>query len=580
MLKDDHPDKLKAAPEAASDLDAQETILKTSEDPLIGTLIAERIEILSLIGAGGMSTVYRAKHLLLDRIVAVKVMQVGKVDDNAIRRFQQEAKAATALNHPNIATVREFGTAESGDPYLVMDYIEGTSLSDLIKQNGTLSTERTKEIITQVCAGLHHAHSIGVVHRDLKPANVMLSKDSSGKEIAKIVDFGIAKIIQNDGQSELTKAGEIFGTPLYMSPEQGLGKTVDARSDIYSTGCMMYECLSGKPPFSAESALETLLQHTTEAPPPLKNSGDLAQVVYRCLEKKPEDRYASAEELSGALHDPTKIRPRTRDTKKMMLFGIASFVIGCLICFAVAVWQKYHPPHWQELAEGAYHEQNLGPGNYDAAKHLYLQAIAEAEKEHASDPDRENLYKKVGQFCNLTEDWDSSIGYLNKALELNSRHEENGETGSIHDWLSDAYRSQNRFEPAVKHGEVAVQLKQKYFGHHSYTLFALLHLGQAYRLSNKFEQAEQTDRHALLLAENLYPTGNDANVADAHEQLANVLADQHKIDEAIDQYKKALQSSIISRGAKAPKTKKIQQWLITYMRAHGKASQADKIPPL
>lgn len=221
MLKDDHPEKLK--------VEAEETVLSSNEappanDPLIGSLIAERLEILSLIGAGGMSTVYRAKHLLLDRIVAVKVMQVGKVDDHAVRRFQQEAKAATALNHPNIATVREFGMAESGDPYLVMDYIEGTSLSDLIKQDGALSVERTKAIMTQVCAGLQHAHSLGIVHRDLKPANVMLLKDATGSETAKIVDFGIAKILQSDGKSELTKAGEIFGTPLYMSPEQGLGK--------------------------------------------------------------------------------------------------------------------------------------------------------------------------------------------------------------------------------------------------------------------------------------------------------------------------------------------------------------------
>ncbi|MBI2810604.1 MAG: serine/threonine protein kinase, partial [Candidatus Melainabacteria bacterium] len=435
MLKDDKPDKLK--------VDAEETILTTSEDPLIGSLIAERLEILSVIGAGGMSTVYRAKHLLLDRIVAVKIMQVGKVDDNAVRRFQQEAKAATALNHPNIATVREFGTAESGDPYLVMDYIEGISLSDVIKQNGSLSAERTKEIITQVCSGLQHAHSIGVVHRDLKPANVMLSKDSSGNEIAKIVDFGIAKILQSDGQSELTKAGEIFGTPLYMSPEQGLGKTVDARSDIYSTGCMMYECLSGKPPFSAESALETLLQHSTEAPQPLKNGGDLAQVVYRCLEKKPEDRYESAEELSRAILNPTKIRPRAKDTRKKVVFGIACFVIGLLICVATTAWpymvRKFHPPHWQELQQVAHQNQNLGPGNYDAAKHLYLQAVSEAEKEHATDPEKEQLYKQVGQFCNVAEDWDTSIEYLNKALEINRRHAENGETGSIHDWLCNAY---------------------------------------------------------------------------------------------------------------------------------------------
>lgn len=576
MLKDDHPEKLK--------VEAEETVLSSNEappanDPLIGSLIAERLEILSLIGAGGMSTVYRAKHLLLDRIVAVKVMQVGKVDDHAVRRFQQEAKAATALNHPNIATVREFGMAESGDPYLVMDYIEGTSLSDLIKQDGALSVERTKAIMTQVCAGLQHAHSLGIVHRDLKPANVMLLKDATGSETAKIVDFGIAKILQSDGKSELTKAGEIFGTPLYMSPEQGLGKTVDARSDIYSLGCMMYECLSGKPPFSAETALETLLQHTTEAPPLLKNGGDVAHVIYRCLEKKPENRYESAEELSRALLNPNKIRPTNTNKAKKLIFASACAIAFSTVAVTIIAWpfisRQLYPPHWKALAKTAQENQNLGPGNWDTAKHLYLQAVAEAEKGDASAVEKEQLYKQVGQLCNSLQQWDTSIEYLLKALKLNQQHEENAETGSIHDWLGEGYKFQNRLEQAIEHGELAVQIKRKYLPDHPFTLFALLHLGQAYRDSNKFAQAEQIDRQAVSLAEKLYPHGDDVNLANACQQLAYVLYKQEQFKESIEYYKKALNYSIAARGKKDPNTTKLQKWLDAY-DARRKASEISK----
>lgn len=561
-----------------------------AKDPLIGTVIAERLEVLSLIGAGGMSTVYRAKHLLLDRVVAVKVMQVGKVDDNAVRRFQQEAKAATALNHPNIAAVREFGIAESGDPYLVMDYIEGTSLADAIKQSGTLGVERTKQIITQVCAGLQHAHSIGIVHRDLKPANVMLFRDAAGNETAKIVDFGIAKILQSDGQTELTKAGEVFGTPLYMSPEQGLGKAVDARSDIYSLGCMMYECLSGQPPFSAETALETLLQHTTEAPMPLKNGGDLAPVVRRCLEKNPEDRYANAEELGQALLDPSKNRSSKKDNSRKMMFATASFIALSIIATVTIVYpaardginqvnRVFHPPHWQNLKKDALGEQNLG--NFDAARRLYLQAAAEAERDNASALEKEMLYKQIGKFGNLSQDWELSAWSLLIALERNQRHAEDGETGSIHDWLGEAYRGQNKLDLAIEHGELGVRLKKKYWGEVPNTLFAQLHLGQVYRLAGKYSQAETMDREALTLAEKLYPAGNDATLADAYEQLANVQsANLNKVDEAVDNYKKALKCSISARVVKDPKTKKVHDRLISVLRANGRASEASEIPPL
>jgi serine/threonine protein kinase len=288
-----------------------------------GTIFAGHFEILCVLGQGGMSTVYKARHRLVDSVRAIKVIRTDQADNTVLRRFQQEGKATLALEHPNIGRVYEFGIeATLQKPYLVMDYLEGKTLSGTLAEEGALTTDRACRLIAQVCEGLQEARSRGVVHRDIKPANIILTKDSTGAEIAKIVDFGLAKMIGPDDAQNLTQTGEVFGTPLYMSPEQCLGQKVDARSALHSLGCVLYECLSGRPPFEGSNSLETIMMHVNGALPVFDNrviSVQLKSVVLKSLSKKPEERFQSASDLKEALtQDSSSLRAHFDSTMRLL----------------------------------------------------------------------------------------------------------------------------------------------------------------------------------------------------------------------------------------------------------------------
>jgi serine/threonine protein kinase len=286
---------------------------EASKDPLVGTVFADKYEILSVLGKGGMSIVYKARHKFMDRIVAVKILLEHLVNDaTAVGRFQQESKAASSLSHQNIVSVHDFGQTPGGQAYFVMDCLEGPSLSKIIEDGGRLEITRAVDIFCQICDGLEHAHRKGIIHRDLKPNNIVLLRQDDGTELVKIVDFGIAKIVSSDGtpQQRLTQTGEVFGSPFYMSPEQCQGLPLDNRADIYSLGCLMYEALSGFPPLMGDSFVNTALKHINDEPVDLTElvpSANIPEpiegVVMECLEKAPKDRYPTAEAVRQALLD-------------------------------------------------------------------------------------------------------------------------------------------------------------------------------------------------------------------------------------------------------------------------------------
>ncbi len=288
----------------ADDVDSDGSLLSA------GTLIAGHYEVLSIIGQGAMGTVYKVRHLLVDQIRAVKLLRVSK-ETQILRRFQQEAKASLALEHPNIVRVFEFGIEpQMQQPYLVMEYVEGDALSAVLEKKQKLTCEDAYAIIAQVCEALAHAHAKGIIHRDIKPANIVLTRDSNGAELAKLVDFGIAKLTTPEDRQNLTQTGEIFGTPLYMSPEQCLGQKVDARSDIYSLGCVIYECLAGKPPFEGGSSLETITMHVNADSVPnfsgTKISASFESVICKTLETKMVNRFQTVSDLHSALQDAVR----------------------------------------------------------------------------------------------------------------------------------------------------------------------------------------------------------------------------------------------------------------------------------
>lgn len=278
-------------------------------DPLLGTVLADKYEILRVLGSGGMSVIYQARHKYMERICAVKLLHpflVGETD--MFRRFQYEAKAASTLSHPNIVGTHDFGITNDGRAYLVMDYLVGEDLSSILEREGILTEAQAREIFRQAFMGLDHAHAKGLIHRDLKPSNLFLEPQTDGSVIVKLVDFGIAKMSGNEvgGAQNLTRTGEVFGSPLYMSPEQCAGKPLDARSDIYSLGCVMYEVLTGRTPLLGDTALETMHMHLKDKPKTISNiapnlsvSPELESAVMRCLAKKPEERFESV----GALYE-------------------------------------------------------------------------------------------------------------------------------------------------------------------------------------------------------------------------------------------------------------------------------------
>lgn len=288
-----------------------------SNDPFIaGRVVDDKYEIVELLGKGGMGAVYRATQLLLNVDVALKTLDRQRLNDNtSVRRFQTEARAAFSLKHTNLVNVHDFGVFEDAHPFLVMELVNGTTLQEYMNQRPPLPLAEIESIFVQLCFGLAYAHQNYVVHRDVKPGNIMLVDGLPLKSegSVKILDFGIAKILNsfNVDIDSLTKTGEVFGSPLYMSPEQCSGSEIDPRSDVYSLGCVLFEALTGTPPLVGSNSLRTMMLHQTANAPSLKEAAlgreypqDIERIVAKMLAKDPADRYQNlgvvALELSQA----------------------------------------------------------------------------------------------------------------------------------------------------------------------------------------------------------------------------------------------------------------------------------------
>jgi serine/threonine protein kinase len=284
-------------------------VLQSVDDPLVGQTLAEKYLIEQLIKRGGMGAVYRGKHVLMDKTVAIKVLRPSLAgDDVIVARFSREAKAASRISHPHAVSVTDFGEAENGVVFLVMEYLDGRTLKDIIRSEGAMPLDRAAEITRQVSGALDAAHQQGVVHRDLKSDNIMLSQTNGG-DWAKVLDFGIAKIQQVEGarDHDITAPNLVIGTPQYMSPEQcSQTSPIDARSDVYSLGVIIYEMLSGRVPFTGESPTVIMMKQVQDPPPSILDArpdllASVNKLIERALAKKPADRFQTAGELSAAL---------------------------------------------------------------------------------------------------------------------------------------------------------------------------------------------------------------------------------------------------------------------------------------
>lgn len=279
--------------------------LETTDDSLIGTTLAGKYRIDERLKEGGMGTVYRATHVLMEKTVAIKVLRPSlAADEKIVARFSREARAASRISHPNALSVTDFGEDENGIVFLVMEFLSGRTLKQLIRDEGPLPLTRVVEIVRQVGDALNEAHTQGVVHRDLKSDNIMLVDTMAGDH-AKVLDFGIAKINEPEGKrdTELTAPNLVIGTPQYMSPEQcSQDSEIDARSDIYSLGVILYEMLVGHVPFTADSPTMVMMKHLQEpVPSVLEERPDLpasiGRVIARAMAKLPANRYQTIAEL-------------------------------------------------------------------------------------------------------------------------------------------------------------------------------------------------------------------------------------------------------------------------------------------
>lgn len=277
---------------------------------LIGVRLAGRYQITQKLATGGMGSVYLAEHLLIHKLVAIKVLH-GEMSQDAemVVRFQREAQAAAAIDHPNICAATDFGRTSHGEFFMVMEYLDGKGLDHILSAQQPLGPQRTVHIAQQICAVLEQAHGMGIVHRDLKPENVMLVVQPHDPDYVKVMDFGVARIQFADETSvRLTKAGVVYGTPAYMSPEQVTGDEIDARADLYSLGVMMYEMATGTIPFNGTTVPKVMTQHLNQKPtPPSERAPEanippgLEAIILQLLAKKPQDRIKDAKTLREML---------------------------------------------------------------------------------------------------------------------------------------------------------------------------------------------------------------------------------------------------------------------------------------
>lgn len=364
--------------------------------PVEHQIIENRYVIIECLGEGGSGAVYKAREVGLERVVALKMLHSSFVGDSESRfRFLREGKVLSELIHPNLPLFYRFGVWQDMYPYIAMEFLTGTSLRKLVLEQSPLPLQRVLDILIQVCDAMESVHNAGIVHRDLKPDNIMLAGGTSEPELVKIIDFGLARVNSQNLTSDLTHTGVLIGSVHYMSPEQCLGRTADARSDVYAIGCILYETLVGEPPFAAENPVALIHKHVDE-PVSIKRLGArepaLVNVILRSMAKKPADRYQSMRELRLDLerlrdHREQEIVPapdadyaqyKSRARNRNV---IAALVVTAILSVAVCTALRYKFVH---------HSKPAPPPNRDlvmrSAQTALEQAMAMATKAYVMPP--------------------------------------------------------------------------------------------------------------------------------------------------------------------------------------------------
>ncbi len=423
-----------------------------------GTIIDERYEVLSSIGFGGMGVVYEAYHRSLERVVAVKMLTgTTTSDDEDRQRFGREAKILSRLAHPNVVQFYAYGIW-TGVPYIVIERVNGQSLQHLLAKNQPLGVSLVLDIARQICDGLQHVHAKDVLHRDLKPTNVLVVDSPDGRRQVKLIDFGLAKIVESEDVQKLTQAGMMLGTVMYASPEQCLGQPLDARSDIYSLGCVLYQMLTGYPPYTADNATAVMFQQLNESVGSTEHWSEipleLQPVLSKCMAKEKEGRYSSALALNedlGKILDgqsarleglpvsanaafctpsnpfPSGARPEPRFGGKQFIWLLLAFLVLCLIIAASFLSLRSREDEPAKRSTLANLQEQLHEVVYDGKQvdevraKLLLSLIESYKRDRHYPSDRSELvlqaYTQAVGYYNRRDDYGPVRQYAKQALD-------------------------------------------------------------------------------------------------------------------------------------------------------------------
>ena len=516
-----------------------------------------------------MSFVYKARQKQLDRIVAVKVLSKLAVrGEDGIKRFQKEAKLTSTLDHPNIVKTIAFGVSGDEQPYLIMEYLEGLSLADDLKQNGRFKLQKFKDVFLPALSALNQAHQAGLVHRDIKPGNIMICRSGTSAEIVKLVDFGIAKVfgeVASDTQN-LTKSGAVLGSPTYMSPEQCLGKPLDGRSDLYSMACVMYETLSGEPPFSGESSLDVMQKHSVKPPPTVSDLSrkidirkELAKATLWGLAKDPAARPQTASEFARKLNEVLEritldkvprlkksAAASSRTLAQQPLTIVLVLLCALMICGELFMLTYHQPPVRVQGKSATKTADAFKDASFLKDEREYKRSLARAEKTFGADspkivPILENL---AGFYFHQDKNAGRDAAPLiARALAIREKTLQDPNSPAVADCLQAlaiCYCKQDKSPKAEPLFKRALAIREKALGPDDPAVANSLYgLALCYVGHDKSPKAESMFKRALAIREKAFGS-NDPYVADSLYGLANCYVGEGKYAEAEPMYKRGL----------------------------------------
>jgi len=539
---------------------------------MIGTVLDERYLIMALLGQGSTSVVYKAEHQLMKRIVAIKMLlSHTKTDPTNIERFKQEARAISALKHPNLVAVYDFGITTAGDPYLVMDLVEGESLSAVLERERHLSPQRIVPMAIQACAALSYAHEQGIIHRDVKPGNIMITRSEDGGELVKLLDFGIARLLGplEEQCQRLTKTGEIFGSPLYFSPEQCIGREIDGRSDIYSLGCVLFEALCGQPPFSARTSAELASKHLLESPvwpadcQPVPD--DLRSIVIRAMEKDPQKRFGTSQQMSEAL---SRAAPGLQTQAENRTFSLAHRIfqqtagpdgrrrlwLAALLCAMLLtgiflVWLNSTPPGQLYWERRSFDQQALSLTADDPRLLAAAETLAEAMEKAGQSAQAVEMLRRIeknsnASFIRIPDPKHSQTWYQlgQQLIKIQTRlyGSESSEVGETLWHMANLCMTEQHMPEAIQLYERSIAIQKKHRPGSDRTLgWTYNNLGLCFDYEKQFGKAQSVKSNAVALMKKYYGQYDQTTIRGL-SSLADSYRSDRQFKKACDLYAEAL----------------------------------------